>query len=481
MRAVPAGARAAAAFAAGALALFLLYALTASYDSRQPNDAIGTFLASWQLAWHGTLQLPEYVDNGVWVVEGPWGALSNRLPGAIVFAVPFYRLLGSPDGPAFYPAAIAAAAATAGGVAAAFAATRRVVPAGVALGAAGLLAFGTGAWTAAANALWTHGPNMLWLALAMLALSRHRPAWAGLALAAAIFTRPHLAFAAAGCGLWLTWRARSLRPALAVAATSSLGVVALVVWNGLVWDRWAPLAGGYAGKVEAATGSGPWTVAERWAGTLVSPERGVLVYSPFLLLLVPGLRAAWRAAPAWVQAGALGGLAYLVAQLQQNGFGGGGGFVSNRLVLETLTLSAPLLALSWAAWTARRRWRRAAFAVLAAAAVFQHAVGAFVGRDYRGLRDHWSTYVVGERLADGTVVQLAGLAVVMVVAVALLLEVAGLPVRRLTPWRRPAAPPAGPPAGPRSTAAPPTPAPAARTSGPGPGPAAGGSPAPPPR
>ena len=106
---------------------------------------------------------------------------------------------------------------------------------------------------------------------------------------------------------------------------------------------------------------------------LFSPTRGLLVWSPFLIVLLPGLPAAWRAAPSWVRGGALGGLVYLLVQYKANRYSGGDGFAAYRYPLEALTASAPLLLLSYTEWVAQRPRVAQAFRVLVILSVVAHA------------------------------------------------------------------------------------------------------------
>lgn len=83
---------------------------------------------------------------------------------------------------------------------------------------------------------------------------------------------------------------------------------------------------------------------------LVHPVRGLFVYSPFLIFLIPGLPAAWRKAPGWVQGSAIGGVLYLLFQLKANRYSGGDSFWGYRYPLEALAAAGPLLLLSYTEW-----------------------------------------------------------------------------------------------------------------------------------
>jgi hypothetical protein len=399
--------------------IFFAYLATAMHRSKQPVafDAAAALIPGWKLALHGTLAIPEYngATPGIHEVNGT--VVSDRMPGVILFGVPFYRLLGHSDAPSFYPAAVAAATAAAAAMALLFVLLRRLVGERVALAGSLLAAFGTATWTISGSALWPHGPDQLWLVAAMLALAAGRWWAAGLAYAAAILTRPHLAAAAAVGGVWSGARRRSIRPIWQVGTASLLGIVGLMVYNTVAFGGPTRLVGVWADADDKISRLTPATPAVNALGTFFSPSRGVLVLSPFLLLLLPGVVRAWRVAPAWVRASAVGGVSYFAVHLVGNYFAGGLAFYSYRYPIEWLTLAAPLLALCWTTWTSLRPWRRAAFAALAWFAVFQHAVGAIVYRPTPlGGYHAWDHYLLIDALRQGTPLGYAILAVVSAIA-----------------------------------------------------------------
>jgi hypothetical protein len=67
---------------------------------------------------------------------------------------------------------------------------------------------------------------------------------------------------------------------------------------------------------------------------------------------------------------------YFVVQLAGNTWIGATDIFGYRLPLEPLLLCAPLLALSYTAWTTRWAWSRWAFAAFSAVSVWWFAVGA---------------------------------------------------------------------------------------------------------
>lgn len=360
----------------------LTYLVTAAY-THQSIDTVSTYIPAWQLATHGTLTVDRFADPQLWFVRAHGRLVSNRFPGAVLFATPFYLLLDHSDRPLPFLANLAAATAAAGAVTALFLLLGRLAPRRPALLGALLFAVGSPTWAVSGHALWTHGPAQLALLLALLALAGDHRLLAGLALGGAVLTRPHLVLVAVGVAAALTWRSRSLRPALPLAAGTGVGVVGLLVYNRLAYGGWTLVgayssraAGGGTSTVRSGLGGvGPVGFLDNVAGVLVSPGRGVLVLTPFLLLLLPGLPGAWRSAPSWARWAASGGLLYLAAQLWWDDFWGGYGFFSYRVPLETLTLATPLLLLAYQGWTARRAWRRRAFTGLAAVSVGLQAFG----------------------------------------------------------------------------------------------------------
>lgn len=358
------------------LTLFLVYLPTATYHVGLSPDPLAAATPAWQLATHGNLTLDAFEGVLPWFVDTGERIVSNRTPGVIFFAVPFYWLLGTPDAPNLAPATLAAVLAAAGAMTLLHLVFRRFVRPSTAMAAAFIAGLATSTWSISADALWAHGPNQLWLAAALLALAAERYWSTGVAFGLAVFTRPHLAVVPAVTGVWAAVRRRSWRPVVLVGVPSLLGLLGLLFYNNVVFGG-ASLTGGYGTYVASNLASRPWWhYAEGIAGTLISPDRGLLVMSPFLLALVPGLPAAWRAAPPWVRSCAVGGVVYMLVQLRINYFSGGNNFFSYRLSIELLMLSAPLLLLAYREWTARTTSRRRVFSALVCLSVAIQGLGA---------------------------------------------------------------------------------------------------------
>jgi hypothetical protein len=370
---------------------FAIFAATAQYHDPLNNDAHATAVASWQLAHHGNATLTAFQGHLPWLFTVDGREVTNRLPGTIFWAAPFYALIGSSSEPPIYPSALAAAAASAIAIGLAFALCCRVVSRRQAAVAALLLALSTGTWTVSAKELWTHGPAQAAVLLTLLCYSHRRWLASGIPAGFAILVRPHLGLVAVVLGVAAAVRERNVRPLL-ISVGSAVGLWILVLYNHAVWGAWT-VFGGYP-DTAAASGHAVAELGAGIVGTFVSPERGVLVMTPALLLLLPGSRAAWRVAPWWVRSAALSGIAYVAVQIWVSRFSGGDGFYSYRTPLEGLTLCVPLLTIAWREWTSTTRIRRTAFAGLAAASVALHAFGSIVNWVPSG-PDHspWKTYM----------------------------------------------------------------------------------------
>jgi hypothetical protein len=156
-----------------------------------------------------------------------------------------------------------------------------------------VFAFGTNTWMISSQALWQHGTGELLIALALLlALVRASPGRTALLGAVCVLmaaNRPPDALIAAAFVLYIVWSCR--RDALWLLVGAAAPLAALLYYNlGFIGD----VLGGYA------LGQDPNVSFVRldWsgvAGLLVSPARGLLVFSPFLVFLPVGFMQRLRA------------------------------------------------------------------------------------------------------------------------------------------------------------------------------------------
>ncbi|GAB2755260.1 hypothetical protein GCM10027273_37600 [Nocardioides pakistanensis] len=350
------------------LGTFSVYALTTEREAVN-TDAYAASAGAWRIATAGTPWFDgldvEQIDgthtdfdgdnsNGQWLSPSANGHVTaQRMPGPILAGVPFYWILADGATEADFsllPGGLAASALSAGAVTLMFLALRTRTSLRLASAGALAFAFATPTWTVSANGLWTHPVTQLGIVGAAYASARNRWWWAGLALGIAMWGRPHVALIAAVLGLGVAWTRRRWQIALAVALPTLASLGALAVWNRTVHGRWS-LGGAYTDAVieRAATGAGAELGQEQlsnYLGFLVSADRGFLVWTPVVLVLLPALLRARRSLPDWALFLLLGGVVYTFFQLRLNHFAGGVGFYGYRHGLELLAAMTPALVLA---------------------------------------------------------------------------------------------------------------------------------------
>ncbi len=164
-----------------------------------------------------------------------------------------------------------------------------------ALGAAVVYAVATPTWAVSSQGLWGHAPAQLGLAAALWALVRPdvRPggfALAGLGLGLMVASRPSTAVVAAALAIpaLRRWRAGGWGLVVVLGAVA----VAVAAHN---WSTFGSLQGGYAlinrthAQFHGVDGTWSLAIPRGLAGLLVSPSRGLLVYSPVLAVAFLGL------------------------------------------------------------------------------------------------------------------------------------------------------------------------------------------------
>jgi hypothetical protein len=256
---------------------------------------------------------------------------------------------------------------------------------GPALVAGVVFAFATPLWSTASRGLWQHGPAVLLGATALLALLRGRRigdwrwfAGAGFALGAAFVIRPSWAAPAALTALVLLLSDR--RAFAAFTAAASAVVVPSVALNlHLYGTVIVPIYLPGRGPVQGGISD---TLAEGLAGTMVSPGRGLFVFTPVLLLAFTGL---WlrRRSLGGMDAIAIGSILALWISTSNTITWEGGASYGPRYMTDTLPFFAYLMAPVFGVvvrpvrlWTAGAAAIAAAFVLTAGWSTFVHARGA---------------------------------------------------------------------------------------------------------
>ncbi len=285
----------------------LVAAFMATPSRPQSFDTYGTRYLAVSLAERGDFDLDEWPEQLEIVKPAYWvhrheGHLYNAYPpGAALFAAPLwplFRLAGfhAKAAPVYALAKTAAALAVALAAAVLHAALRRHGLARAAAPVAFAFALASGNLALASQDLWQHGPAELGLAIAVWALAergRRDAAWLGFGLGLAALMRPMLlSVAAVTAMVWLA-RHRDRRSLAALAIGMAAPLLVGAACNLAVFGT---LVGGYSRELRGSIWQGKPLVA--LAGNAFSPSRGVLVFSPWLLALFPGVVLALRRAPA---------------------------------------------------------------------------------------------------------------------------------------------------------------------------------------
>ncbi|NYJ01960.1 alpha-1,2-mannosyltransferase [Nocardioides thalensis] len=364
------------------LALFAVVATTylATISADPSPDVYSADFAAAHIARTGDpvpdiSEFPALDDNIIretWIVETADGREAiGRAPGVIAASVPAYFVM-RPDGLSAIPGGVTAALLTAGSVTLLFLTLRRRAGTRLALVAAGLLGLGTPMWSVAADGMWPHTLTAFGIVGMAWAASRDDDAWwqwwvVGLFGGVVLWGRLHAALICAVVGVGVALARR--RPAVAVrvglASGAMLGLMS--VWTRWMYGSWDPSSGYRSGDF---TGG----VADRltdwvnFSGFWVAPDRGLLIWTPVLLVMAVPLARAWRGLPDWSRALLVGGVLYLLAQGLLVRFSGGDAFYGYRTSLELVVCATPALALS------AGEMRRVARALFVPAALLQLAL-----------------------------------------------------------------------------------------------------------
>jgi Dolichyl-phosphate-mannose-protein mannosyltransferase len=162
-------------------------------------------------------------------------------------------------------------------------------------------ALGTSSFSSSSQALWQHGPSQLFLTLAIYWLVKglNKPrfsAYTGLALGSAIVCRPSNAVMAVPITAYMLLKRRDQVPGFFLAALPPF--LGLLAYN--MHYHGSPVSTGFAvGIIDPARLRSlgghlfKTPILAGLAGTLISPSRGLFIYSPVLVLAFVGMVMVW--------------------------------------------------------------------------------------------------------------------------------------------------------------------------------------------
>lgn len=332
------------------LILVPLFAVNARWGESANIDVTAAAAPSWRLVEAGTLDMTQYESQNPWFVVDRKGRLvSDRPPGLIAASLPMY-FLWRVDPFTHAPATLTSLLATLAAVLIVWWLALPLVGRGAALVGALTLAIGTTTWSISSAQMWPHGIGQLMAMLTVAGLAAHRYLAAGLASATAITIRPITAVYSALIGLGMAWRSRELRIAVKYGATAVSGVIAVVVYNRLIFGQWTLRGGHEAGLLGGFGGDyGPRAYLANLSATFVGLRHGLFTLSPIVLTATVGAVMNRSRIHGWAKTAALSGLGYLLVHAAFNR-ASGGAELFYRYPLEALALASVALIVGAAEW-----------------------------------------------------------------------------------------------------------------------------------
>jgi hypothetical protein len=346
------------------VSLFLLY--NANGREVGSSDSQPTKFAARELLLRHTfslnqvvLETPAYKDRWgiIRAADGHYRSIYSPLPAVAAAAIawPLWKAgvidVRAPLAPSLIAKIAASLLVAAAVVLAFFSARQRLPPQRALLVAVGLGA-GTGFWSTASQTLWQTETAVFGLALAILAFANPRGDLCqrdvlaiGIGLGIAGFTRPQLAPAIAVL-LAGTWSRSPSRHALTATVIVALSVTSLCIIN----IRWfgnplgaLPLLQRLNSRIHV-TGPSFRIGWEGLAGLLVSPSRGLLVFSPIVAVAAAGMPSTLAAGWKWPLRWCVLAMALQYVVYASYAVWWGGHTYGPRYMLDILPLAVPLAA-----------------------------------------------------------------------------------------------------------------------------------------
>jgi hypothetical protein len=351
------------------------------------GDAVAIRQTAASLVFEHNCNIDEYVDDAnppyqAVRIDDHWYSAFPPEAG-FIFLAPVLKL-GSLINPAFDDESVilleklTASAVASGACVAMFLALLRVVPGWPAWWLTMLLALGTGLWTTGSHLISQHGPVCLLVATVLwLALWNPDDTWSavvcGLCCGLAVVIRPTAAIFAVCYGMWLLLRRR--RAFAWYAATAILAIAPFLAFHQAVYHH---VLGAYRTTASSAQWAG--ALRETVPANLLSPARGLFIWTPLAVLAFGALAAEGRRGIAVGLSGAVA--AWVTMHLLVVGkytHWWGGHSYGPRFMIDVMPGIVLLAAPTFARYWKRGRPARAALLVLIGWSVFTQVAGAFGG------------------------------------------------------------------------------------------------------
>lgn len=339
-----------------ALLLFVIVmgAYASTMSTQMSLDPASAHVAAWNLVANGTTSIDalNYLEDHplreVWVTQNGEHDVISRAPGTIAVAIPAYYvshvLLGVEEFSS-WPGIVTAMILTASAIVLMFFALLSKIEVRLAFFVCLGLGLGTPMWSVSAEGVWPH--TLTALGIAAMAWAASRSLWwlVGLFAGFSVWGRVHMAFVAATLGLLEAWRSRDWRIAAAVGLPSIALLGLMAVWSRWMYGQWR-LTGNYSHTWVADVSDRYPNLFLNELGLFFSLGRGIFVWTPVALLLIPAVWRAWRELPSWTRSLLWGGVVYTLVQGFMIRFQGGDSFWGYRLGIELVVCATPAVAFS---------------------------------------------------------------------------------------------------------------------------------------
>ena len=389
----------------GFLLLLLLVIYNSNFRTIGTDDSFPARLLPFSLLLDHSLYLDQWIQPHLAELQGPrglWFAAKSHDHWMSAYPIitpivltPLYVLPAwwlSRHSPPLYPHShdflviaftmekISASLIAAASGALLFLALRKIASRNVSLVVALIYALASNTWTISSQALWRHGLTELSFAFLLWVLfrlpdSRYAPFWAGLALAVAAANKPLEAILIVP---FLFYFGRRHWKNLFLFLTPLVAIGSLVFAYNLYF--FARLLGGYPTPTFVTQGGTHFAFLVHLVvglpGSLVSPNRGLLVYTPWAAFAFWGAARLWKEKSlGWSRSLIVAMAAICVVQAGGGDWWGGWCF-GPRYSTDLLPFLAWFLVPVWGSIRARPVLR-VAFAATVAIALWVQVVGAF--------------------------------------------------------------------------------------------------------
>lgn len=368
------------------LFLIALFIYNANGAQHGAVDTIPTRFLPYSILKEQNFDLDEFrflYAHGVpaYLIQSGNHLISAYPPGPAILALPFYLLpvlSGVPPDSKLVTDVekLAASVLTALSVVLVYLTLRRLGGEKTAFKLSLLYALGTSALSVSSQALWQHGPSQLLLAASLYCLVRGMEqvkwvAFSGLMLGSAVLCRPTDVLVASALAIYVLHTHRREACLFTLLALPPIAFF-------LLYNHWHFGSATRIGYDQGFFSGGMWNIPffSGLAGILLSPSRGLFIYSPVFLFSLVGMCIVWRHSGNFLYKYVSMAIVSVIVLYSKWGIWWGGWTFGPRLLADVTPLLTIMLLPAFQRIEPRPALRMA-FYTLAAISIVIHVLGAF--------------------------------------------------------------------------------------------------------